>query len=127
MNREEAEKWIAETYHVGAEYLWPRYPGYCVFRRADNQKWFALLLDVPKEKLGLSGEGVVNLLNVKCDPIQLGSFLSEPGILPAYHMNKSNWLSIVLDGETEEERCKLLLDLSFRLTAPPGKRGSRLF
>jgi predicted DNA-binding protein (MmcQ/YjbR family) len=40
----------------------------------------------------------------------------QPGILPGYHMNKDNWLTILLDGSAEDELIKELLELSFDMT-----------
>lgn len=41
----------------------------------------------------------------------------SPGFLPGYHMNKTNWLSILLDGTVSDEQILDLLDLSFQMTA----------
>lgn len=46
-------------------FLWPQYPCYAVFRHNGNQKWYAVM-DVPKSKLGIDGDGVIDILNVKC-------------------------------------------------------------
>lgn len=43
--------YIKKEYHKNPEYPWARYPGYAVFRHSDNQKWFALIMDIPKSKL----------------------------------------------------------------------------
>ncbi len=118
MTRHAWEEWISDTYGADGEHLWANYPNYTVFRHCANRKWFALLMDVPREKLGLPGGGSLDILNVKCDPIAIGSFRAEPGIYPGYHMNKSAWISVALDGSVEEEKVKLLLDMSFTLTAP---------
>lgn len=122
MNREELEKYIAEIYDADAEFPWVKYPNYIVFRHSSNQKWFALIMNVPKEKLGLSENGVLDILNVKCDPIMIGLFRAEPGIYPAYHMNKASWISVALDGSVNDEKIKILLDMSFELTAPKIKK-----
>ncbi len=122
MNREVLEKFIAAAYHADAEFPWVKYPSYMVFRHSDNQKWFALIMDVPKEKLGLSEKGILDILNVKCDPIMIGSLRTEPGIYPAYHMNKESWVSVALDGSVNDEKIKMLLDISFELTAPKIKK-----
>ncbi len=123
MNREELETFIFETYAAEPEYLWVKYPTCAVFRHTGNRKWFAALLDAPRKALGLPGEGNLDVLDVKCDPLLIGSFREEPGIYPGYHMNKSCWLSAALDGSADDETIKTLLALSFDLTAPkPGKR-----
>ena len=59
MNREQFIQYISEEYGVEGEYLWAKYPRYCVFRHPNNNKWFALVMDVPKNKLGLQGTEIL--------------------------------------------------------------------
>lgn len=50
----------------------------------------------------------------------------EPGIFPAYHMNKEHWITVLLDGTVEEEKIFELIDTSFQATAPkPSKKSSK--
>jgi Uncharacterized protein conserved in bacteria len=116
VNRKELIEYITETYDSNAEFPWVRYPDYIVFRHSSNQKWFALVMTVVKEKLGLSGSGTLDILNVKCDPIMITSLREELGFYPAYHMSKANWISIILDGSVSDDIIKLQLDISFDLT-----------
>ncbi len=116
MERTELEKYIIETYPAEMDHPWMKYPGNEVFRHSANGKWFALVMDVDKRKLGLAEEGTLPVVNVKCDPILIGSLLTQAGFFPAYHMNKDHWITIALDGSAEEEKIKLLLDRSFHLT-----------
>ncbi len=46
----------------------------------------------------------------------IGSIIRENGIFPAYHMNKSNWITIALDGSADDEKVKWLVDMSFDAT-----------
>lgn len=121
MNKTDLVKYIFEIYSVDAEFPWAQYPDYMVFRHSSNRKWFAVIMNVPKEKLGLSGTETLDILNMKCDPIAVGSFRLEPGIYPAYHMNKNSWISVALDGSADDQKIKMLLDMSFELTAPKRK------
>ena len=116
MNRHELEGFIFEAYGVKPDYPWEKTPDGEVFRHQSNNKWFALVMDVKRSSLGLSGEGVVSVLNLKCDPVLIGTVRQERGILPAYHMNKEHWISVLLDGSADDERIKSLVDLSFELT-----------
>lgn len=93
-------------------------PNYEVFRHFANNKWFALILDVPKSKFGLKDDGILDVLNVKCDPIAVGGLLGESGFFPAYHMSKDKWISIALDGSADDDKIKALLDMSYDLTKP---------
>lgn len=88
MKRTELESFIMETYNAEADYPWLKYPNYEVFRHCNNRKWFALIMDVPKNKLGLQGEEMLEVVNFKCDPILIGTLREEPGFFPAYHMSK---------------------------------------
>ena len=118
MSRTDLEQFIYDNYSAEAEHLWMKYPNYEVFRHSSNQKWFAILMDVPKNKLGLPGEETLDVLNLKSDAVLIGSLLNEAGFFPAYHMNKSNWITVALDGSVADDKIKMLLDMSYCATAP---------
>ena len=118
MRRNELEAFIMETYNAEADYPWRKSPNHAVFRHCSNRKWFALIMDVPKNKLGLQGEGLLDVINLKCNPILIGSLREEPGFLPAYHMSKDNWITVALDGSAPDDKITMLLDMSYQATAP---------
>ena len=122
MRQEMLTEWIAQTYNTDPEFPWESSPESMVFRHRENGKWFALAMAVPREKLGLPGGGRAWVLNVKVDPLEAGSLRGEPGVLPAYHMNKEHWATLALE-QVDGDRLKLLLDGSFQLTGPKGKKG----
>ena len=76
MQPKELEQWIGTQYGVSAEYPWAVSPENAVFRHRENKKWFALLLRVTGDKLGCPGTAPVWILNVKCDPLMIGSLCS---------------------------------------------------
>lgn len=121
MDIKQLQQFISETYGTTPEYPWTKYPSYMVFRHSNNQKWFALIMDISKEKLGLPEQGPINVLNVKCEPLIIGSLRSETGFFPAYHMSKTSWITIALDGSVSDEKIKWLLDMSYNLTAKKQK------
>lgn len=123
MDRFELTKYISETYNADIEFMWESSPNSGAFRHRENRKWFALIMDVRRDRLGLSGEDVVFIVNLKCDPLMQGSLCMEEGILPAYHMNKKQWISVLLDGTVPDEMIKQLVEMSFQLTdIKPKKR-----
>lgn len=122
MNRNELESFIKETYNADANYPWSKYPNYEVFRHTSNQKWFALIMDVPKSKLGLQGTETLDVVNFKCAPLLIGSLREEFGFFPAYHMNKDSWITVALDGSVSDDKIKMLLDMSYQATAPKIRR-----
>ena len=122
MNREALEAYLTGTYAVVPDRPWARYPDYVVFRHTGNRKWFALVMRIPGSRLGLPGNGLLDVVNVKCDPLLIGSFRELPGIYPAYHMNKGSWLSVSLE-EAGDETIKVLINMSYDLTAPGKRKG----
>lgn len=113
MNRNQIIGFISDEFNVQGEQLWLNFPDYLVFRNERNKKWFAVLMDVERSRLGLAGEGRVDIVNLKCDPILTGSLRGARGYLPAYHMNKNSWISVLLDGTARDEEIADLLRLSF--------------
>ena len=61
-----------------------------MFRPPGNRKWFAIVMDVPDEKLGLEGDAIADIVNVKLDPGLVDELSTRDGFLPAYHMNKNS-------------------------------------
>lgn len=118
MKRNDLAAFIREAYDVDADFPWLKHPNYAVFRHGGNKKWFAVIMDVPKSKLGLQGNDALEVVNFKCDPILLGSLLNEKGFFPAYHMNKASWVTVSLDGSVADGTIKMLLEMSFEATAP---------
>ena len=122
MNREELEVYILNYYATQPDYPWADTPRAAVFRHAGNRKWFALVMEVPRDKLGLAGTEQLDIVNFKCDPILISSLRGETGIFPAYHMNKASWITASLDGSVPAETIELLLDVSYELTKPKPRR-----
>ena len=72
--RDDILKYVKDKYDSEPEYLWRRFPDYVVFRHEDNRKWYALIMDVHRDKLGLQGKDRVDILNVKMsDPFLVSS------------------------------------------------------
>ncbi len=109
-------KYALDFFGAEPEYLWENDYDNAVLRHSDTKKWFAAVMAVRKDRLGLIGENKIDVINVKCDPLIKGSLLGKKGFLPAYHMNKEHWITILLDGSADAEEICVLLSESFRLT-----------
>ena len=61
-------------------------------------------------------------INVKCDP-QWRDFWREAyaSVVPAYHMNKTHWNSIILDGTVPDKDIKRMVAESYDLCGGPDK------
>lgn len=121
MNKDDLFLWISEQYGTEPEYPWMDSPDAAVLRNLGG-KWYGLVMSIPSKKLGLSDERHVDILNIKCSPLLIGSLTEKPWIFPAYHMNKTHWVSILLDETADTEEVKLLVEMSHQLTLPKPKR-----
>lgn len=122
LNRINLDKYISDTYGVNADYPWIDKPEFAVYRHESSKKWFGVVMTIPAGKLGFQGDYSVDVINLKCDPLIIGSLHKEKGIFPAYHMNKAYWISVLLDGTVDDETIRWLVNLSFDLTNKNNKR-----
>ena len=116
--RERITQYIWDTYGTEAEYLWADSPHNAIFRHPASKKWYAVMMGVLPEKLGLTGEESLDVMDIKCSTIMIGSLLTTKGFLPAYHMNKNHWISIVLDDSVPDSQIIPLLELSYDSVTP---------
>ena len=116
----------------GARYDYPFENDFATFvmRHAASKKWFGIYLSAPvksllKDCIGekrdalfhmLSGKDSIVVLNLKCDPFLAAVLsLNYRGVLPAYHMNKKHWITIILDGSVSLDVIKEKIDESYVL------------
>ena len=123
MDRDTVLTYIKKKYKILPEYPWRRYDDNAVFRHADNKKWFALVMSVQRDKLGLDGDEWIDVINLKIDDMFFRDMIiQEDGIMPAYHMNKMHWITVLLDGTVQEDNVFQLIDMSFMATASAKKK-----
>ena len=121
-NRTEAR--IDAEYGVRAEFPWDKYPGNGTFKCIENGKWFAALLTVEFGKLadvksaGQHDEDeTVECINLKADPDEIPQLIKRPGVCPAYHMNKTHWISVLLDDTLTDDQVFALIRKSYDLVS----------
>ena len=120
--RERIMQYAQDRYGTEPEYLWKKYPSFFIFRQPASKKWFAAIMNLPKKRLELGGEGDVDVMDVKCGPLMVGSLLAQDGFLPAYHMSKSSWISVLLDDTIPDDEIYPLLELSYDSVALKAKK-----
>lgn len=114
VDREEIFEYVKKQYGTIPEYLWSSSPDSAVLRH-HNGKWYAVIMNVERSKLGLDGDDTVEIIDVKCDPEMTGMIIQTYGFLPGYHMNKQHWITILLDGTVGESKTLDFLDMSYDL------------
>jgi len=116
MKRETLFSYAREQFKSEPEYLWSNLPDYAVLRHYNGKKWFGILMNVPGTRLGLKTDDLLEILEVKARPEHIGSLREKDGILPAYHMNKEHWISVLLSGPLSPTEIFELLADSHDLT-----------
>ncbi|MCH5266753.1 MAG: MmcQ/YjbR family DNA-binding protein [Lachnospiraceae bacterium] len=116
MMRDKIIEYVQKKYGVEPVFPWDRDPDSGVLKHKKNKKWFALFMRIPGKRIDLDTDEMVDIMNVKAVPDMVASLNQQRGFAPAYHMNKTHWLTIILDGEVTLESVYVLLDESFELT-----------
>lgn len=107
--------YIKNTYNCHLEFLFKKYENIAVMRRNDNKKWYGVITIISKKKLNINCNECVEIINLKCDAQDIDNLIDNKKIFSAYHMNKKNWITIILDNEVEDERILQYLDNSYKL------------
>lgn len=120
--RDKVLKWALDTYGSTPESLWAKTPDDVVLRHQSNKKWYAILMKVRRSVLGLDSDEIIDIINVKCDTLEIDFLSQQQGFFKGYHMNKNHWLTILLDGSVPLETVCGLIEQSFDMTAPKLKK-----
>lgn len=114
--RQKWTKWITE--HIVPYHRNPFEKTEAVgFTVEEQGKWYALMMEVPLQKLGVSSQANALILNVKIHPEDKERLLSTDGIYEAYHMNKKHWISIALNVCTDDALIKECIYTSYKCVA----------
>ena len=116
MIREDFFRMMREEFNCEPDYPFAGDFESAVFRHKDNLKWFAIVMTVDAKKLGIGAFGELDIVNLKCTNEDRERLTNNENVLPAYHMNKTHWISVLLDGDVSDEEIEKLLALSFELT-----------
>lgn len=106
-------KYAEKKYRTPLEFLW--HDENSIMRRKDNRKWYLVFMRVRREKLGLDGEGFIEVTDLRAPAAEIARLTDGVNYLPAYHMNKKNWITIPLDGRVNAEIICALADISYEL------------
>lgn len=110
-------KHIRETFDNEPEYLWEKFPSFAVFRRKDNRKWYAVIMNIPRNKLGLVGDEELEIINMRVEPKELDKIFDGEKYFRGWHMNKRSWLTLRLDDTLTDEELCTRLERSYQLAA----------
>lgn len=110
--------YIRDEYGGELEFLWADSPDTAVWRHPENHKWYGIIFALPARKLSLDSDDLVDVANFKLPPDMIADLIDHEHFFEGYHMNKTHWLTIKLDGTVPTDQILTLLDISYRLTLP---------
>lgn len=107
--------YMREAYGDELEFLWPKFPDNAICRRQDTGKWYALIMTVSKDKLGIESQEKAEVIGLRLQPQLLAKLLDGKRYFPGYHMNKKHWYTMLLDGSVAAEEICRRIDESYKL------------
>ena len=108
---------VQEKYHVKAEFLFGEDEPTAVFRKVvkAKPKWFAFISRCNRKTVTGTGEGKIEILNLRLEASDVDTLITHQHIHRGYHMNKKYWLTIELDTTVDTDMIYALLDKSYQL------------
>lgn len=107
MNKEEIIKYCLTLPNTFEDYPFSNDNITVAMKHSNNKKWFALVMEVKGELY----------LNIKTDP-NYSDILRNAYkyIIPAYHMNKELWNTVIISENVDVNLVKELVEHSYELT-----------
>lgn len=113
--------YVFHKYRNSPEFLW-KDDDSAVFREPTSQKWYGIIMQVDYAKLNPFQSGIVEIINVKADYETIQELMKEANFYAGYHMNKKSWLTIVLDGQVDDETVCYYIDWSYQSLTKKGEK-----
>lgn len=107
-------EYIKNKYDIDPEFLWERTPDCCVFRKSPSKKWIGIIMTIDFSKLD-NKTGEIEIMNIKLDRNEILSLVETPGFYKAYHMNKRDWISMILNDTISDKKIMALIDESYNI------------
>lgn len=107
--------YVRERYGDELEFLWEKTPRNAVWRRKDTGKWYAALLTVDAQKIGIEAAGTIEIIDIRIKPEDMERTVDNRRFFPGYHMNKRHWLTIPLDARVPTPELCGRIDASYLL------------
>lgn len=94
---------------------WEDDPDSITFKTKLSKKWFAIMMRIPADRLGLKGRNLIDVANIKLPPDKINALIDNVHYFRAYHMNKTHWLSVKLDKDSDISEFLSLAEISYSL------------
>ena len=112
---------IIARYGDKPDFMWDKFPNFGVFKNSANNKWYGAIMNIDYSKLRKDAKNPIEIINIKLDKDKIQHLLKRDGFYPAWHMNKTSWITITLDETTPDSEIMDLVDESYSYTVEPQK------
>ncbi len=109
-------KLIIEKYNDTPEFMWEKFPTYGVFKNKNTNKWYGIIMNISKKKLGEDSDAPVEIINIKLDKEKIQTLINKKGYYPAWHMNKTSWITLSLDEKISDDEILNHIEESYSYT-----------
>lgn len=116
---------IYKAYSDEPVFMWEKYPTFGVYKNPDNDKWYALVMNLERSRLGSKSQEFTDVINLKLDKDEIPELLKSEGYYPAYHMNKKYWITLTLDETVKDSDIMRLIEESHSYTLSKSKKRSK--
>ena len=122
--REDIISYAKKKYNTQPEYLWTKAPDIFVLRHKKNKKWYAIVMSIKKNRIILDNNNYdldqdidqkIDIINIKLEPSLIDLLVDQKNFFRAYHMNKVDWITIILDDTVSDSDIIELIDESYNL------------
>ena len=121
MTKQKFLSYCLSTYGTSPDYPFEEDFVTAVLRHANNRKWYAIAMRVSRRKFGFDSDEIIDVVNLKLPMEMFGSFNTDDGVYPAYHMNKLHWISVLLP-DASDDVVQFLVNASYEATKDKRKR-----
>ena len=108
--------YIEKKYNDKLEFLWEKFDNNAVWRNKQNNKWYGILLLIPKRKLAIESDEIIEIIDLRYEKEKIEEIIDNKNFFSGYHMNKKNWITIKLDNSIDTDLIYNLIDNSYKLS-----------
>ena len=114
-------KLILETFGDKPEFPFEDYDGCGIFRNPESRKWYGLITNLDYSKIDKNKKGEIEIINLKLDKEEINELVKKDGYFRAWHMNKKNWITIILDETLSDDEIMERIRKSYSYTVKKRK------
>ncbi len=108
-------KYIKDKYNDELEFLWEKFDDNGIWRNKNNKKWYAALLTVKATYFNIDSNDIIEVIDLRYEKGKTSNIIDNKKVFPGYHMNKSSWITIKLDGSMDNLELFKLIDNSYNI------------